>query len=79
MPRWRLPGIVIIFVVTVLPLGGCMMRATQNGGSMIPTVKMALVKIPLNGERAGEDVLQSCEPTERFIPEPMAIADTPDW
>jgi hypothetical protein len=77
MPRWRLPGLLLLALV----LAGCAARTEQGGRSSLslPSVRMALVKIPLNGGDAGEDVLKNEDPMERFTPEPVALASAPAW
>lgn len=74
-PRWRLP----LWIVVMLSLTGCVPRLSHSGGSPLPTVRMAMVKIPLNGDGAGTDVLRDAEPIERFSPEPVAAASGFSW
>ena len=76
MPRWRLPG----WLMLGLMLSGCAAR-TESGGTNstlpIPSVRMALVKIPLN--RGEPDVFDDQDPLKRFTAEPVAVAHTPNW
>lgn len=78
VPRWRLP-LLLLFVGCALT--GCTVRSTQSGASTLnlPSVRMALVKIPLNGQDAGKDVLQESSPIERFTPEPVSVAYQPNF
>lgn len=78
VPRWRLPVYIAVFAV----LSGCAAKTREasdddEGGFRVPTVRMALVKIPLNGDKS--DPLKNSDPIERFIPEPVAVAHKPMW
>lgn len=75
MPRWRLPGCLLLGLL----LSGCAARTEQSGNSglPLPSVRMALLKIPLN--RGDNDVLAEQDPIERFKPEPKAVVNAPAW
>ncbi len=74
-PRWRLPGCLLLGLL----ISGCAARTEQSGNSglPLPSVRMALLKIPLN--RSDNDLLDDKAPIERFKPEPRAVANAPTW
>lgn len=76
-PRWRLP----LWVLLAIMMTGCAARSEKAGEDAsldVPSVRMALVKIPLNRSNE-EDLLANSDPIERFTPEPVAVAYTPPW
>ena len=77
MPRWRLPAAALLMLL----LSGCAHRTEEGGNSSLslPSVRMALVKIPLNGEDAGEDVLRGEAPMERFKATTVSMGNPPPW
>jgi hypothetical protein len=71
----------MLLLVACTLLGGCAARkelATDDSGMPIPLVKMALVKIPLNGS-TDNNLLDDAPPVERFTAEPMQVAQPPAW
>ncbi len=77
MPRWRVP--VLYLIVTLL--AGCASRAEKGGGESglpLPSVRMSLLKIPLN--HGDPDVVgDGSDPLEHFVPEPVAVSYAPKW
>ncbi len=76
MPRWRLP----LWLLLAALLSGCAAQTGQgnNGSGLpVPSVRMSLLKIPLN--RAGKNPMGNQEPIERFTPEAVAVAQKPRW
>lgn len=77
VPRWRLP----VWLILALTFAGCASSTEKRGGDSalpLPSVKMALVKIPLN--HGNPDVVgDGSDPLEHFVPEPVAVAHKPKW
>lgn len=76
MPRWRLP----VWLLPAVLLCGCAAHSEHGGedsGMPVPSVRMALLKIPLN--RADSNPLDNQTPLERFAQEPVAVAYEPQW
>lgn len=77
MPRRRLP----VWVMLAVILPGCASRTEKGGGESslpLPSVRMALVKIPLN--RGQPDVVgDGTDTIDHFVPEPVAVAQVPKW
>lgn len=79
MPRWRLPGMLLF---GTLVLGGCAAKkeaADGDSGLQVPYVKMALLKIPLNGHDEKDAIGLGSDPVQRFVPEPVQVAYKPAW
>ena len=73
--RWRLP----VWLILGLILTGCAARTEEGDNSTLslPSVRMALVEIPLN--RSDKEVVMDQDPLERFSPAPVAVAHAPSW
>lgn len=76
-PRWRLTFTAVLFSVI---LSGCSGRREMADGSerVLPQFKLALIKIPLNGE-PDDNIFDNLEPREMFSVDSGAIHDRPAW